>query len=63
MLIYETNIFTNKYKLWKFSGENNLTFINLNSSIHITCTNIESICFPGLLKNLEGKHNNNYIVK
>ena len=54
-----------------------ITFIDLNSSIfilitinkqiiikiHITCTNIESICFPGLLKNLEGKHNNNYIVK
>ena len=57
--------------------KNNLTFNNLNSSmfmwitvnkwviikIHITCTNIESICFPGLLENLEGKHNNNYIVK
>jgi hypothetical protein len=57
-------------------GKNDLTFIDLNSStfmrisvnkwiiikihINITCTDTESVCFPGLLKNLGGKHNDNY---
>ena len=41
----------------------NLNNINNNKNTYCYDTNIESICFPGLLENLEGKHNNDYIVK
>ena len=37
--LWDKRFFTNKYKLRKFSGENNLNFIDLNSSIFIRITN------------------------
>ena len=47
--------------------KNNLTFIDLNSSISMRITVNKRIiikihmCFPELLKNLEEKHDNGYV--